>query len=303
MLALLQLFATYAPRCGPRPALRPRSSASLAAEAGALDAELLAYWSAHGAAWQAPLRKLDVRAAWSCGELDGVLPSGRASRVAGGERLLTLARALELFESDELQVRRRFRSMTAEDMAPRWSRVVDDRAALQASGRWEEVVVESDAARRFARARLEGSVEEADASPALSRAMVTVLSPALKAAARQRDKADGGLELSLARLMSDAGVDPAERWLTAKLLAEIDAEIDSLPAARPAPPSRWASGAAGGHPSSTGEAERDVGQAASMGAFGVAAALAVLLLQMLARSGGGGGGAQSGLEATLDLMR
>jgi len=295
MLAMvLQLFATYAPRCGPRPALRPRSCASLAAEAGALDAELLAYWSAHGAAWQAPLRKLDVRAAWSCGELDGVLPSGRASRVAGGERLLTLARALELFESDELQVRRRFRSMTAEDMAPRWSRVVDDRAALQASGRWEEVVVESDAARRFARARLEGSVEEADASPALSRAVVTVLSPALKAAARQRDKADGGLELSLARLMSDAGVDPAERWLTAKLLAEIDAEIDSLPAARPAPPSSTFA---------AGEAERDVGQAASMGAFGVAAALAVLLLQMLARSGGGGGGAQSGLEATLDLMR
>lgn len=264
----------------------------------AIDPELSSYWKAHSASWEAPLRKLDVRAAWGCGELDGILPSGAASRVETQERFLTLGRALELFESDQLQVRRRFRGSSETEMATRWNRVMGDRAALQASGRWEIIVKESDAARKFGKARLEGGVEDADASPALSRVVVTLLSPALKAAAKQRARADSGFELSLAELMDTAGANPAERWVTAKLLAEIEEEIGALPVAKPAPPS--SSFAAG-------EAQRDVEQATNMGFYGIGAALLVVFLQALLFGGGGlgggfGGAQQSSLEATLELL-
>jgi hypothetical protein len=45
----------------------------------------------------------DVSAAWSCGELDGILPSGSPSRIAT-DRMLTLPRALELFEEEKIDV-------------------------------------------------------------------------------------------------------------------------------------------------------------------------------------------------------
>ena len=52
-----------------------------------------------------------------------------------------------------------------------------------------------------------------------------MLSPALKAAAGQRNRSDGGLNLAIAELLETAGDTPAERWLTAVLLAELEGEV------------------------------------------------------------------------------
>ena len=255
------------------------------------DPELEVYWKSHGDKWAVPLRLLDVRAAWACGELDGILPSGKASRVETGARMLTLSNAVELFESGGLAVRRRFRGMTAEELAPRWSRVVQTRASLKASGRWDDVIVESEKVRSFEKSLVEGSVEDEDASPLASRVVATVLSPALRAAAKQRDRADGGIKLGLATLMASAGEDAAERWLTAALLAELENEADSLKPAKPAAPSSTFAAT---------EAQRDVEQAQGMGVYGLLAGLTVVLLQALLL---GAGGEQSSLESTLDLMK
>ena len=134
---LLPLLAV-SPRCPPRLTDRCHLGMAEGAKDGALG-----YWEAYGAAWERPLRTLDVQAAWSCGELDGILPSGRASRTST-DRLLTLARALQLFESGDLPVRRRFRNHAASELAPRWERVVARRAAMQAEGRWDEVLREGE---------------------------------------------------------------------------------------------------------------------------------------------------------------
>jgi len=255
---------------------------------------LLSYWRAHSAKWAKPLRMLDVSAAWQCGELDGVLPSGTPSRAATSERMLTLGRAVALFEKDDLQVRRRFRNMTPVEMAPRWDRVMATRARLQATGTWDGIVRESDKARAYQRAVVRGEVEDGDASPAVSRVVATVLSPALKAAATQRSKADGGVQLAFAELMETAGDEPAERWLTAVLLAELESEVAELPAAA-------APTAAAGSSFAEREAKRDVEQANSFGLIGVGAALALVLLQALGGAAGGGG--DDGLLRTLDLMQ
>ena len=87
------------------------------------------------------------------------------------------------------------------------------RARLQAAGTWEEIVRESDKARAYQRAMVKGEVEDADASPLASRVVATVLSPALKAAASQRSRADGGLSLAFAQLLEDGATrttDPYE---------------------------------------------------------------------------------------------
>ena len=261
----------------------------------ASDNEFLAYWRAHSNKWAGPLRLLDVSAAWECGELDGILPSGAPSRVASTERMLTLGRAVELFEADELQVRRRFRNMTPVEMAPRWDRVMATRTRLQAAGTWDEIVRESDKARAYERALVRGEVEEADASPAIARVVATVLSPALKAAASQRSRADGGLRFAFAELLETAGDAPAERWLTAVLLAELESEVAELP--RAVPPDATSPSFA------EREAERDVEQANRLGLFGVGAAVSVALAQALIGGVGGGGGGDDALQRTLDLMQ
>ena len=89
-------------------------------------------------------------------------------------------------------MRRRFRNLTPAEMAPRWERVKATRARLRAAGTFEAIVAESDKARAFQRAQVRGEVESPDASPAISRVVATVLSPALKAAAAQRSRADQG---------------------------------------------------------------------------------------------------------------
>ena len=262
----------------------------------ASDTELLAYWKAHSVKWSTPLRLLDVQAAWTCGELNGVLPSGAPSRVATSERMLSLGRAIELFDKDELQVRRRYRNLTPVELAPRWDRVMATRTRLQAAGTWDEIVRESDKARAYQRAMVRGEVEDADASPLASRVVATVLSPALKAAANQRSKSDGGVSLAFAELLETAGDEPAERWLTAVLLAEFEGEINDLPPA--------ASSMADAPPSfAQQEAERDVEQANTFGFVGVGAALLVVSAALLVGPGGDAGGDAESLQRTLDLMQ
>ena len=106
-----------------RPALR---RSSLRAKTRAVDPldELEAYWQAHGAKWKRTLEILDVRAAWQAGECDGVLPSGKRSRAAAQEKLVDVARALELYDADELQIRRRFRNATPSELLPRWTKII-----------------------------------------------------------------------------------------------------------------------------------------------------------------------------------
>ena len=269
-------------------------SATVWAAAEDADEALLSYWEAPSTTWTTALRIVDVQAAWTCGELDGVLPSGAPSRVATSERMLSLGRAIELFEKDEIQVRRRFRNLTAAELAPRWQRVMATRARLQAAGTWDEIVRESDKARAYQRAMVRGEVEDADASPLASRIVATVLSPALKAAAGQRSKQDGGLSVAFAELLETAGDGPAERWLTAVLLAEFEGEVNELP-----PVDR---SAASSSPSfAEQEAKRDVEQANSFGVVGVGAALLVAVTQF-AFLGGAGGGGDDSLQRTLDLM-
>jgi len=208
---------------------------------------------------------LDVSSAWKCGELDGYLPSGAESRVKTSERMLSLSRALELFEEGKINVRRRYRNIQPDELRPRWNRIVETRATLQAEKRWDFAVSESEKVRNFQKTVVvEGGVESEDASPGYARAVATLLSPALKAAAATRNRADGGYERAFAELQSTAGVDAAERWLTSALLADFENEAASIPPATPvAPTSKFVAA----------EAERDVEQATSFGIVGVGLAL------------------------------
>ena len=270
---LLPLLAV-SPRCGP-----PRL---IGMAEGAKDGAL-GYWEAYGAAWERPLRTLDVQAAWSCGELDGILPSGRASRTST-DRLLTLARALQLFESGDLPVRRRFRNHAASELAPRWERVVARRAAMQAEGRWDEVLREGEQYRQ--------RVIRQQTSPLgpLSRAVAGGFRP---------EPPERG---AFAELLSTAGDDAEERWLTAALLADFEAEVSSLPAAAaPAPARSYSAGFA------AREAERDVEEARAFGASGVVAGLllgGLLNWYVVGYLGARpDGGVADGLERSLDLLQ
>ena len=268
---LLPLLA-LSPRCPPRLADRCHLGMAEGAKDGAPR-----YWEAFGAAWDRPLRTLDVQAAWSCGELDGILPSGRPSR-SSTDRLLTLARALQLYESGDLPVRRRFRNHAASELAPRWERVVARRAAMQADGRWDEILREGEQYRQ----RIN--------SP---------LGAASRAVSFRPESAERG---AFAELLSTAGDDAEERWLTAALLADFEAEVNSLPAApAPAPARSFSSGFA------AREAERDVEEAQGFGVSGVVAGLlfgGLLNWYIVGYLGARpDGGVADGLERSLDLLQ
>lgn len=232
-----------------------------------------AYWDEHGEKWERMLGILDVTAAWESGSLNGILPSGNPSRAAPDERLLSLARAVELFfERGDgpggILVRRRFRRMRREELAPRWEKVEAERRRLQREGTWLEAVAESERQREFQASLAEGSVESEEASPAASRAVAWLLGPALRAAAGQRDRADGGTSRARIELMRSAGANPGERWITAALLAGIERELrDAVDRAAPTAQSSRPSFQAQ-------EAERDVADAGTGAILGVLAAIA-----------------------------
>ena len=129
-------------------------------------AEHVEFWTKYEYSWRTPLRLLDVKTALSAGECDGVLPSGRPSRGAPDEQLLSLGTAYALFEEDKLSVRRRFRSMTAAELLPRWEAVAAKREALQSQGGgiWDQAVREVDTATAAQRALLEGDYDKARAA-------------------------------------------------------------------------------------------------------------------------------------------
>ena len=241
--------------------------------------ELEAYWQAHGAKWKRTLEILDVRAAWQAGECDGVLPSGKRSRAAAQEKLVDVARALELYDSDELQIRRRFRNATPSELLPRWTKVIEERNRLQDEGAWDAAVVQSEQQREFQQSIVKGEVESADASPALSRAVATALSPVLKAAANTRNKADGGQLLELNKLQETAGSDAAERWLTAALLASLETDVAELEPRAAAP-------------QSFREREDELATEEGIGfaGLGVGLALVTIVAQNVFFGGGGDGG-------------
>ena len=274
-----------------------------------IDDELNAYWQKHETKWRRPLRLLDVFSAWNIGELDGVLPSGNPSRTAQSERMLTLSRAIELFDEGKLDVRSRYRSLSVDELKPRWARIVETRSKLQADKSWDTVVEESDKARAYEKALVEGEVEAEDASPAASRFVATLLSPALKAAAAQRARADGGIRKEYAKLQQSAGADAAERWLTAALLAELESEASKL---EPATAKADASPSKSTFDFKAREAERDLEQANFGGLLGVGLALVagvLFLVDWEAVLNGGGefywqpADTRSGLDKALDLMQ
>ena len=273
------------------------------------DDELNAYWQKHETKWRRPLRLLDVFSAWNIGELDGVLPSGNPSRTAQSERMLTLSRAIELFDEGKLDVRSRYRSLSVDELKPRWARIIETRSKLQADKSWDKVVEESDKARAYEKALVEGEVESEDASPAASRFVATLLSPALKAAAAQRARADGGIRKEYAKLQQSAGADAAERWLTAALLAELESEASKL---EPATAKADASPSKSTFDFKAREAERDLEQANFGGLLGVGLALVagvLFLVDWEAVLNGGGefywqpADTRSGLDKALDLMQ
>ena len=255
-------------------------------DAAPLGDEVEAYWAKHGSKWRRPLALLDVRAAWVAGELDGVLPSGRPSRGASDERLISVAQAIELFDRDVVQIRRRFRNATPADLAPRYERVAAARLALQRAGTWATAVVEAEKRRAFDRAMVEGDVEAEDASPAASRAVATVLSPLLKAAANARNQADGGSLLAMAELLEAAGDDVDERWVTGALLADFEAEVQKIEPRAKAPQTY----------SATSDAARDEADGASGALLGVGLAVVAIVAQQLLSASSGGGGGGGGLE-------
>ena len=278
-MRLLPLLA-LSPRCPPPltdrcpPRLTDRCHIGMAE--GAKDGAPR-YWEAFGAAWERPLRTLDVQAAWSCGELDGILPSGKPSR-SSTDRLLTLARALQLYESGDLPVRRRFRNHAASELAPRWERVVARRAAMQADGRWDEILREGEQYRQ----RIN--------SP---------LGAASRAVSFRPESAERG---AFAELLSTAGDDAEERWLTAALLADFEAEVNSLPAApAPAPARSFSAGF------KAREDERDEEKAQAFGVSGVVAGLlfgGLLNWYIVGYLGARpDGGLADGLERSLDLLQ
>ena len=280
------------------------------------DEEMLQYWQQHESKWQRPLQMLDVCAAWGCGELDGILPSGRASRAKTSERLLTLARAVELFEADDvdINVRRRYRSLRIDELRPRWTRIVATRSRLQASQDWETVVEDSDKARAYERALVMGEVEDEDASPAASRAVATLLKPALKAAAEQRSRADGGIRRAYANLCHEAGKDAAERWMTAALLADIENEVADLASTSDGEAAAAIATAAApsGFDFAAREAERDLETANFSGLLGVGLAIVSGLIfivdwpAVLSAPGEFSWSpvdSRSGIEKALDLMQ
>merc|ERR1719235_5711 len=166
--------------------------------------ELLKYWETNSGKWAKSLRLLELGTAYDCGDFDSLL---YGTQIQGGsENLLGMSvqkkdasenyRAiLELFKKGELQVRRIYRNLTVEEVAPLWEQVMAARSHLIASECYEEVVRETERARNqeYEKARED-----------------------LASAYDER-----GQRLAFAELLTDAGATPEERLLTETLLCAL----------------------------------------------------------------------------------
>ena len=207
-------------------------------------AEHVEFWTKYEDSWRTPLRLLDVKTALSAGECDGVLPSGRPSRGAPDEQLLSLGTAYALFEEDKLSVRRRFRSMTAAELLPRWEAVAAKREALQSQGGgiWDQAVREVDTATAAQRALLEGDYDKARAatgggdSDRFEAAAVKAFSPVMRGLANTMNRADGGAAMARLALLESAATS-SDRWLTSALLEELEKEARRIGDEKRASPS------------------------------------------------------------------
>lgn len=201
-----------------------------------VDDELATYWAAHNAKWSKTLSHFDVRFAWSIGSLDGILPSGHRSSEAPTQRLISLPQALEMFEAEEprIKVRRKFRDMNAEELRPRWEKVISKRAELMKGPRpaWPREVQDAEKTILLERSLVDGNilplVEAVERPPPYAEASAWLLTPLLKVKAEQRNQADGGVKAAQVILLETAGDDPTERWLTAELLNELESELANL---------------------------------------------------------------------------
>ena len=80
------------------------------------------YWSRYSTVWAQPLALLDVQMALLADELQGVSD---------------IAHAVDQLEARELDVRRRFRGLSAAALLPRWRVIAARRDQLRAAGLWD----------------------------------------------------------------------------------------------------------------------------------------------------------------------
>ena len=262
--------------------------------------EHVEFWTKYEGSWQKPLRLLDVKTALSAGECDGVLPSGRPSRGAPDEQLLSLGTAYALFEDEKLLVRRRFRSMTAAELLPRWEAVAAKREALRRQGGeiWDQAVREVDTATAAQRALLEGDYDKARAatgggdSDRFEAAAVKAFSPVMRGLATTMNRADGGAAMARLDLL-EAAATSSDRWLISALLEELEREARRIGDERRASSSEDR----GNRPFQSAEelVENAQREGADAGVLGVLAAVFVVAAQQFLSGNMAGSGSLDGL--------
>jgi hypothetical protein len=266
----------------------------------AADEEFAAYWRAHKAKWETPMRLLDVNVAYRSGELNSILPNGQPSRVPSGEPLMTLGKAVELFDDGKVQVRRRFRNLQPVEWVPRWDRAVATRARLQAMGNWEMIALESEKAREYENAMVRGEMEKAEGSSGGIR--MSVEAAGRKASANFQNQVDGGIRLAFAELLETAGETPEERLLSAVLLAEFKNEAEALTfeARLKAAAARAAEAKAAGIDPELAQKVYTAKKASNSRAMTLIGAAVFIGLALVAV---GGVGSTDPLQSTLDLLQ
>jgi hypothetical protein len=272
--------------------------ASESDQLAALDKDLQHYWRTHSTKWETPLRLLDVTVAYKCGELNSILPSGEPSRQPSSEPLLTIGRAVELHDKGEVQVRRRFRNLAPVEWNPRWERAMATCTRLKMTGAWDDIVRESEKARKYESAIVRGEIEDPEAAQGRGIVM-SVGAPALKAQAKLKSHFDGGLRLAVAELLETAGETAEERLVTAVLLAEFKGEAEAMTFE-----ARLKEAAASFAQKKAAKEQREkMARGIAVAGVGTEVIVGVALLVALALAVSGWGGNDDSLQSTLDLLQ
>lgn len=243
--------------------------------------ELKAYWEAHKAKWATPLRLIEFDTAFECGELYGQNfgmerdqgTEKKFFRMGEGKDLGDKETFLELFKNGELLVPRRYRNMTPEEptgLAALWEQVCAARAHLKAAGTWDDIVRETEEARKIEYGRAQEELEQVY--------MV------------------GGMRRAFTELTSTAGDTPTERLITELLMTAVSRN------------SRQNVQAAGKKEISAGIQDLPSGRKllvlqVKRSQIKLALGVALVVVVGLALAFGGGGGSQDSLERTLELLQ